>query len=192
MTEKLLDFADLAKQAADAGVMKKLVISKPSDKSIKKFILLPMSHKQKTLFVFETYLADGKKLQKNYDSFPKRELCDALVSCMQANIILPTGECELKSSKKGACTILGKAKLESAINGESKAQIQTLNREKNYILSGDEDFLRELDVTDQNGKIKDKRQAKFRQINKFLEQIEAIYGDVPREGTLCGCDLCCG
>ena len=38
----------------------------------------------------------------------------------------------------------------------------------------------------------DKKQGKFRQINRFLEHIEDIYERLPREGEIKIYDLCCG
>ncbi len=49
-----------------------------------------------------------------------------------------------------------------------------------------------LGITDQNGRVRDKKQAKYRQINKLLEQLETVKDKLPREGRLTVCDLCCG
>ena len=49
-----------------------------------------------------------------------------------------------------------------------------------------------LDVSDKNGRIHDKKQAKFRQINRFLEHIRDIEHALPKDGTLLIYDLCCG
>lgn len=38
----------------------------------------------------------------------------------------------------------------------------------------------------------DKRQGKFRQINRFLEQVRDVYNELPREGEILIYDLCCG
>jgi hypothetical protein len=65
------------------------------------------------------------------------------------------------------------------------------NKNKNYILNGSEPFLKLLGVSDDNGRVYDKKQAKFRQINKFLEFVRAIEDKLP-EGDLRICDLCCG
>ena len=62
---------------------------------------------------------------------------------------------------------------------------------KNYILSGQEDFLKKLGVSDENGRIRDKMQSKFRQINKFIEHIEAVKDKLPSD-SINIYDLCCG
>jgi SAM-dependent methyltransferase len=40
--------------------------------------------------------------------------------------------------------------------------------------------------------VHDKKQGKFRQINKFLEYVEEVYSELPRESVLTVYDLCCG
>lgn len=191
MTEKLIEFISMAKKAADAGIMKKLIISKLSDKSIKKAVILPKKHKEKTLFVFERYMSDGKKTQKNFDVFPEDELLPLMALCLQSNLILSEGECEYKASQKGSSTIIGKAKLTQALESGEQAKLTSLNREKQYLLRGDEAFLRELDITDQNGRIKDKRQAKFRQICRFLEYVRDMQEYLKSDRVVIY-DLCCG
>ena len=59
-------------------------------------------------------------------------------------------------------------------------------------MSGEEPFLKLLGVSDKNGRVYDKKQAKFRQINRFLELISDIEDKLPENGTLRICDLCCG
>jgi SAM-dependent methyltransferase len=67
-----------------------------------------------------------------------------------------------------------------------------IDREKKHILTGQEPFLTALGISDKNGRVHDKRQAKFRQINRFLEHVESIYTALPSEGVLTVYDLCCG
>ena len=52
--------------------------------------------------------------------------------------------------------------------------------------------MRLLGVSDENGRVYDKKQAKFRQINRFLELIRDCLPYLPKEGELRICDLCCG
>ena len=66
------------------------------------------------------------------------------------------------------------------------------DREKCYILRGDEPFLQALDVSDKSGRVYDKKQSKFRQINRFLELLRDVEDHLPAKGTLRVCDLCCG
>ena len=85
-------------------------------------------------------------------------------------------------------------KLRRALAGEvlPRVPVAKNDRQKARILSGSEPFLRLLGVSDENGRVYDKKQAKFRQINRFLELIRDCLPHLPKEGTLRICDLCCG
>lgn len=65
-------------------------------------------------------------------------------------------------------------------------------KEKNYILDGSEDFLIHLGISDKSGRVHDKKQAKFRQINRFLEHVGDMMKHLPKDGVLRVADLCCG
>ena len=73
-----------------------------------------------------------------------------------------------------------------------EAAIESLDREKNRILKGDEPFLISLGISDKNGRVHDKKQPKFRQINKFLEYLEDVYRELDEKKELVIYDLCCG
>ena len=47
-------------------------------------------------------------------------------------------------------------------------------------------------MSDKNGRIHDKKQSKFRQINKFVENVRDIYPHLSQSGELVVYDLCCG
>lgn len=70
--------------------------------------------------------------------------------------------------------------------------MESLDKKKNYLIDGSEPYLFALGISDKNGRVHDKMQGKFRQISRFLEQIEEIYPKLPKEGTLTVYDLCCG
>ncbi len=191
MNDKIKEFASLVQKAAEHEILKKAVISKLSDKSMKKITLTPKSHRDSKLFVIEFYMADGKLTQKNTSAFPYDELLSYMEGSGQANIIFEGGECEYKTSKKGSCVILGASKLNLCSEGTKKAEIKPMVKEKNYILSGDEDFLFELGISEKNGRIKDKKQAKFRQICRFLEYVRDILPHINKDKVVIY-DLCCG
>lgn len=191
MNEKATEFILLANKASDSGILKKLIISKLSDKTVKKILTEPKLHNGKRIFVTETHLVDGKITQKNSEKFPSELLSKILSESLQANLIFTGGECEYKASKKGSCTIIGASKLQTALKSGKSAEIKSLVHEKKYILNGNEPFLFELDITDKNGRIKDKRQAKFRQICRFLEYVRDMLGHIDKENVVIY-DLCCG
>ena len=122
-------------------------------------------------------------------------IAELLKNYKQANLITTLGDVEWKISKSGKEALLGFDAFMRKSMGESpdfERAIESLDRKKNYILSGNEKFLVSLGISDKNGRVHDKKQGKFRQINRFLEHISEIYQNLPAEGEITVYDLCCG
>lgn len=190
--EELVSFIRLAHEA---HALQKIVFSKPLDKEIKKLTVRPCTHIDKLLFAFEEQMTDGKALHRNLAAEEALASVEETVAYYaQVNIITAAGDAEYRRSKKGSEVLLGASKLIPLISGASFADAltETLEKSKNYILSGNEPFLTLLGISDKNGRVHDKKQAKFRQINRFLEHVRDIEDKLPREGTLLIYDLCCG
>ena len=194
MNETYQKIVELISLAAEKGVLKKAVFSKSEEKSHVKCNITLRLVGGKTVLQAETLCADNKALHENIALDDITRLGEIAFPWAQINLLTTLGDCELRSSKKGKVTLLGGDKLLRALaqGGALRAKIESNNREKNYILSGNEPFLKLLDVSDENGRVRDKRQSKFRQINRFLELIRDCIGHLPSEGTLRICDLCCG
>lgn len=91
-------------------------------------------------------------------------------------------------SKKGKVTI--KSRLQ-----KHPVKIElTHNRKKQYILPENEPvpFLVELGVQTAEGKIRDKKYKKFRQINRFLEFIRDVLPELPKDREITIVDFGCG
>ncbi len=194
MNEAYQKILELISVAAEKGSLKKAVLSKPEDSANVKCTLTLRRVGGKTVLQAETMRADNKALHENIATDDTARICEVASSWAQINLLTTLGDCELRSSKKGKVTLLGGDKLARALaqNDAPCAKIESNNREKNYILSGGEPFLKLLDVSDESGRVRDKRQSKFRQINRFLELIRDCIGHLPATGTLRICDLCCG
>ena len=194
MNETYQKIVELISLAAEKGVLKKAVFSKSEEKSHVKCNITLRLVGGKTVLQAETLCADNKALHENIAPDDITRLGEIASFWAQINLLTTLGDCELRSSKKGKVTLLGGDKLLRALAQDDapRAKIESNNREKNYILSGNEPFLKLLDVSDENGRVRDKRQSKFRQINRFLELIRDCIGHLPSEGTLRICDLCCG
>ena len=184
----------LISQTAEASVLRRATLSKPDDKQTVRCVLTVRRIGVRTVIQAETFRADNKALHENIDLTDTSRLTSLARGFAQINLLTTVGDCELRRSKSGNCIILGEAKLRAALQKSNTpvAEIMGNNREKNRILRGDEPFLRLLDVSDQNGRIHDKKQSKFRQINRFLEMIRDCLSHLPAEGELRICDLCCG
>lgn len=194
--EKLLKISSLILLSAEKSSLKKAILSKPIDKTIQKTVLTKRTISKKEALQAETFHKDNKATHKNLflDELNDNILCELLSQFKQINLITALGECELRTSSSGKVALLGDKKLESALNSSTQnAEVEVLNnnREKNRILDGSEPFLKLLGVSDENGRVFDKKQSKFKQINRFLEIIRDCEDKLPNESIRI-CDLCCG
>lgn len=184
--------------AATHQRLKKAIFSKPNDKTIQKTVITLRGTENKLFLQAETFQKDNKVTHKNYS------LEDDLVSAFcalgegfsQINLICSDGECEYKRASSGKTVLLGADKLERRLTSQPTTNENAVppianNREKQYILNGSEPFLKHLGVSDSRGRVYDRKQAKFRQINRFLELIRDIEDQLPKN-ELRICDLCCG
>ncbi len=194
--KKKSEFCGLILSAVRKESMKKLIFSRPDDKDAPiKISVRLCAHRGQRLLAAEYTLPGNTVSQKNV----KTEAAEAflmplLASYRQANLLTSAGDAEYK--RKGDKEVfLGADALTRKLSGDTASfalKIDPLDREKQYILTGKEPFLAVLGIADKNGRIHDKRQGKFRQINRFLEYLSDLYGVLPKEGTLRVYDLCCG
>ena len=193
--ESSLDFIALVRLAFDTGAIRKLIFSRPVAGEIKKVSARLVEHRGRRMLALEYSLPGDTVKHKNLISAELEEELNTLISgYMQANLITEAGEAEWKISKSGKEALLGGEKLRRRLTEKPdfEARIGELDNKKNYILSGGEDFLISLGISDKTGRVHDKKQGKFRQINRFLEHIEDVYSALPGEGRLLVYDLCCG
>ena len=177
--------------ALENKALKKAVLSRPRDKSVMKQVMTVIEKDGAVCFKLETFTRDGKSLQLILPlSDGVLHLTDVAVKDFkQINLIASDKTMEVIISDKGKFHVTG------SLIGAAETDISTSqDRKKSYIITPetDGDFLYALGITDRSGRIHDKKQAKYRQINKFLEQIEAIKEHLPKDGMLTVCDLCCG
>lgn len=184
-------------KSCQADILKKIVFSRPKENSAQKQVGRLCVHNKRKYLAIEATEGNGKVSHTNLDvSFLENALSDYIEKYSQINLITSLCNVEYKRSKKGSEVLLGKNELKKAmscpLSSETKIKPTDFNRHKNYILSGNEPFLKRLDISDGNGRIHDKKQGKFRQINRFLEHIEDVYPKLSQNGRLTIYDLCCG
>lgn len=193
---KIKDFASAVILSAEKEALKKAIFSKSKDKNITKIVLTIKNIAGKRCLQAESFHSDNKAKHENIslDSSALLRVCELVDSCMQVNLITTSGECEYKSSKSGKITLIGVNALINKMNSEniSTVEIKGNNNEKKHLIDGSAPFLQYLGVSDKNGRIYDKKQSKFRQINKFVENVRDIYPHLNQNGTLVVYDLCCG
>ncbi len=187
--------ASLLLLCAQRSTLKKAVFSKSADKTIQKAVMSPTLVGDKLCLQLEVFHTDNKATHKNISVSPDstRSLLAIISEFSQVNLLTGMGDCEYKANAKGNSVLIGGAKLCSRLNSDEikTVEISSNNKQKKYILDGSEPFLIRLGVSDKNGRVYDKKQAKFRQINRFLELVRDVEDKLPKERIRI-CDLCCG
>ncbi|MBQ8383495.1 MAG: SAM-dependent methyltransferase [Clostridia bacterium] len=173
-----------------AQALRKIVFSKPADSTLVKAEAIPVLLKGEKVMQITRYLADGKALHENVamNALPS-QVIEMAPTFGQINLLAAGGEVQARCTKKGKWLISGKI----AATAEA-AEVRSHNKEKHYLIDAAEhaDFLCRLGVCDKDGRVFDKKRAKYRQINRFIELLDDVYGKLPKEGKLTVCDLCCG
>lgn len=171
------------------GILKKAILSRPQNQAILRAEARLFTKKDKILLQIETFTADGKALHRNISLDSAAEILAAsLGDYRQLNLITTGGNIEARISSKGKLLLSGK------LRSAAPTAPTSHNREKQTILRRGVpyDFLVKLGVTDGNGAVIDRKQAKYHQIERFLQYISDIYPRLPADGTLYVLDLCCG
>lgn len=172
-------------------ILRKLTLSKCADSNVLRATGRLIKIKGIPYLAVETFYSDGKVQQRN---IPANEAADAITKLIpeqykQLNIATTNGDCEVKVSKKGKVTVINRIKKDNAVSVDLNH-----NRQKQYIIPADKpvDFLIALGVQDPAGFIYDKKRAKFRQINRFLEIVSDVESCIVTGKELYILDLCCG
>ena len=188
--------SELAVAAFRREALKRLVFSRPASGEVTKISCRLVAHRGQRFLAVEYSLPGNTVSQKNIGEAGIGEFIASEIGAFgQVNLITALGDAEYKCGKGGREVLLGGDKLMRKLEGgaqDFERAIEELDRKKNYILSGDESFLVSLGISSREGKIHDKKQGKWRQINKFLEHISDIYDRLPKEGRINIFDLCCG
>lgn len=171
--------------------LRKLTLSKCADSDVLRTTGRLIEIKGVPYLALETFYADGKVQQKN---IPINEAANRISQLIpeqykQLNIATTNGDCEVKVSKKGKVSVINRIKKDNTVSVDLNH-----NRQKQYIIPADKpvDFLIALGVQDHAGFIYDKKRAKFRQINRFLEIVADVESNIITDEELYILDLCCG
>ena len=142
---------------------------------------------------YQASVTEGTKVyHKNYS---REEIIDYLEQAMeefrQLQVTGRSQDGSILISKKGKATI--KTKNHKAVQNES-VKIAPHNRVKQYILKEGTaaPFLVDLGVMTKEGEIVRTKFDKFRQINRFLEFIEDVLPELPKDREVTILDFGCG
>ena len=191
----MADIKDLTLEAFRKEALKKIIFSRPTSDAPQKISCRLCAHRGQKILAVEFSLSGNTVSQKNLRESEIADFLDEnLCRYKQVNLLTTMGDAEQKLGKSGA-VLLGADKLERKLSGTTPAfvsAVESLEREKSRILTGNEEFLISLGISDRSGRVHDKKQAKFRQINKFLEYLDELYPNISDKDELLVYDLCCG
>ncbi len=188
-------FVSLAADASGTGAIRRLTFSRPKQKADAPKVTVTQyrSSSGEIMLRLDTFYDDGKNVRKNSPVSDAWKIFGTLFDAYkQGNLSLGSAEAQYMTSKKGASTVTGEVVVRAALASGICGELGSTDKEKRYFWRGDEPWLIALDISDKNGRVHDKRQSKFRQINRFTELLDDVYCELPADGRLTVCDLCCG
>ena len=202
MTNKAETFAVYTETAAVNGVLRCVTFAAPRDKSsdVKKIRGELRQIGGETVLQLEYTLTEGRLKHENIPA--KAGVITERVKAFidptfgeheftRAELYAGDASASLMISKKGKMSLITSPKFEDAIASKTEADVRGNDRKKTYIIPEDAPFLQILGVSDKNGRVHDKKRAKFRQINRFAEYA-ADYLSKMDDPELFIADMCCG
>ena len=165
-----MKFVDIFKKALDAEQLVKLTLSKPRSKKgdVKNYFVRPVELKG-TLMYQSVARTATQDFTENHDAREILDLVEGHLSQHFYNATLWTTDATYHylQSKKG------KEKLKKK-PGKNAPLARQHNRPKEYLVTADEPWLMALGIASETGKIYADKQAKYRQINKFIEVVDKL------------------
>lgn len=187
------DIITVFEEVISSKTLEKAVFSRPLDKSVKKTVAKLFKKSDDVFCQIERFTTDNKAHHENIpiQDAPARLAEMAMREYVQSDIFSKDGFCEILVSKKGHIHIADKRTKKEE---NAPVEIAEHNREKHYILDAKThaSFLSRLGVSDDKGRVFEKKRSKFKQINRFLDLLNDVYDKLPADGLLTVCDLCCG
>ncbi len=171
MSENVSSFvAALEKSLAD-GTFVKLTLGnyKGPETHLQKLLVRPISTKKGNRLYF-LYRGATRDTAKNFDPQTGVALVgDALDNGFRSgHLFTTTNDFQLEIGKKG------RSRLNSGRPTFKAAATQSHDREKKVQIASDSFYLRALGITDDNGRVRDREQHKWKQINKFVEVLASL------------------
>lgn len=186
---------DVFQECLDTDFIDGTISNSTNKEELTKIKIRPVLLKQKVLFQVTKYI--GTKVF--HSNMEKEELIEELTGYLFGEgVLLKQGELHSRKqdvnfliSKKGKVTIKRKKRQEKQL--EIRMDLSH-NRAKQYILQEGMQipFLVDLGVMSPDGKIVKAKYDKFKQINRFLEYVEDILPNLPKEREITILDFGCG
>ena len=191
MVENVEKFIGAMLQSLKNGSFVKLSLGnyKGTDPHLQKLLIRTVSTKKGSRLYF-LYRGASRDIAKNYDvDLGISMIAEALDGQFFGGHLFTTeNDFQLDISKKGKSRLnIGKPTFKSKPS-------ESHNREKNYQVDPDSFFLKALGITDETGRIRDKQQDKWRQINKFVEVLSNLFdkSELRSKESISLIDMGCG
>ena len=171
MSETIDKFIDALASSLKNHTFVKLTLGnyKGADEHLQKILVRLVSTKKGTRLFF-LYRSETRDTAKNYDLETGVALiAESLDTGFKSGHLFTTeNDYQLDIGKKN------KSRLNVGKPTFPTAPIQEHNREKTAQIDSDSSYLKALGITDDNGRIRDRQQDKWRQINKFVEILASL------------------
>lgn len=188
-SDRKQQFIDKIESLVESDTFFKMTFSKPryQNKEIINAYLKPVSIKN----VLHYQINHRYKTKDQTKNFAKLQIMDVVknfLGDMFHNAVIFTEDVEitLLQSKKGKARLIIK-EIEKPFETDTSH-----DRQKKRYIPESAPWLQDLGLASQEGKIFDKSQDKYRQINKFIEVMDAFLKDLPQEELITIVDMGCG
>ncbi len=191
MVEHIENFVSEIANSIKSGTFVKLSLAnyKGSEPHLQK-ILIRLVETKKGLRLYFLYRSETRDVAKNYDFDLGLGLIAAAFDdgFRNGHLFTTAGDLQLDISNKG------KTRLNRAKPAFRQTPPLGHDREKAALVDAGSFYLKALGITDDSGRIKDKQQDKWRQINKFVEVMSGLYNktDLREKRSLTILDMGCG
>lgn len=186
MSQDKTIFLEKINEYIEQKVNFKMTFSKQrhQNKEVLKAFLKPAIIKNKLQYSV-AYRYQRKDQVKNYERIQLPELLDNLMGNMFFNAVLfsENEEYTLLQSKKGKSTLISKTNPVPVKTDTSHDNI------KFRFIPESAPWLQDLGLASKEGKIFDKAQDKYRQINKYVEIVDGLLKEIPEESMLTIVDM---
>lgn len=190
------EIKELLQQILNADLIQIILSNTRDEARGSKVKIRPVLIKGRLLFQ-ETLYRGTQVFHENFEAEQMESRVEAYLQDLfkQGEIKSACGEAVILVSKKGKMTIRKKGSFTSGKrNGNEPNVLLEHNRTKQYILQDGKpvDFLVGLGVQTPDGRVTKNRYDKFRQINRYLEFIEDVLEELPKDRTIRIIDFGCG
>ncbi len=188
-SQNVTKFEAFIKDLIATNSLFKITFSKPRHHKpeILNIYVKPSLIKNELLYSF-TYRYKTRNEVKNYTKVEFSEMFPQLLGVLFFNAVVFTNNLELTllQSKKGQSSLVSKN-----VNGALTINILH-DHQKQRVISSKREWLVDLGLAGRDGKIFDKSQDKYRQINKYIDILGNILTDIQSDKVISIADMGCG